>query len=509
MQGLPGPALAAKVLACFRDSISDSAMRLVRSMVLAKAAFSSPRGSGGGDASSSISGSPSARSSCSGLGDCTTEELCKLLSAEMVQPCLTKLLEILFELLCSYSRMLQWHRAGIEQQQAAAAAAAAALKSHCEATSSSGGASSETTSQPGITGSAVPAAPSQAELDQVQAATSSMLEAVAGGLASSRMDIIEVAAARVCELLAVAKKCKGEDFMKVRGTLVYCSSSNAPATVCTVCSDVVAKNSRFPDPQATLSCTAAHQVLEGCLHFVSIAEAFTGCSLPLRATVLSSLAACVDSYQKANMEALRMSLALEDWQPLNARSSAGGISNPSSSSSSSSIDTNGLRQQLSNSPYLLPAHGQSGCVADFDVWMQAGNPFTAKARTRAVGGEPHHALCRCVDGFGETTSNDGTLPHNSLLVLQVQLATVQPTFCDVCMSVLQGEPPACQLVLFLLSALCYMAKAARCGMLCVQGALWCKLHVASLYSLLTKPQAHPQQQLAEWQPRAACWCCAA
>ncbi|WIA16239.1 hypothetical protein OEZ85_012950 [Tetradesmus obliquus] len=158
------------------------------------------------------------------------------------------------------------------------------------------------------------------------------------------MDIIEVAAARVCELLAVAKKCKGEDFMKV---------------------------------------------LEGCLHFVSIAEAFTGCSLPLRATVLSSLAACVDSYQKANMEALRMSLALEDWQPLNARSSAGGISNPSSSSSSSSsssIDTNGLRQQLSNSPYLLPAQGQSGCVADFDVWMQAGNLFTAKARTRAVGG---------------------------------------------------------------------------------------------------------------------------
>jgi hypothetical protein len=133
----------------------------------------------------------------------------------MVQPCLTKLLEVVFELLCSYRRMAQWHKAGIEQQQAAAAAAAAALKSHCEASNSSSG-GSDCLSEPSAAGSAAPAAPSQAELDQVQAATSSMLEAVAGGLASSRMDIIEVAGARVCELLAVAKKCKGEDFIKVR-----------------------------------------------------------------------------------------------------------------------------------------------------------------------------------------------------------------------------------------------------------------------------------------------------
>jgi hypothetical protein len=124
------------------------------------------------------------------------------------------------------------------------------------------------------------------------------------------------------------------------------------------------------------------QVLEGCLQFVSVAEAFTGCSLPLRATVLSSLAACVDGYQKSNMEALRMSLALEDWQPLSTISNA-----DSSSNFSSSIDISSLKQQLSSSPYLLPGHGQSGCVADFDAWVQAGNPFTTKARTRAVGGK--------------------------------------------------------------------------------------------------------------------------
>jgi hypothetical protein len=218
LQGLPGPALAAKVLACFRDSISDAAMRLVRSMVLAKAAFSSPRESSAGGASSSVGGSPSARSSCSGLGDCTTEELCKLLSGEMVQPCLTKLLEVVFELLCSYRRMAQWHMAGIEQQQAAAAAAAAALKSHCKARnrSSSGGGCGDHAGEPCDASNAAPPTPSQAELDEVQAATSSMLEAVAGGLASSRMDIIEVAGARVCELLSVAKKCKGDDFTKVR-----------------------------------------------------------------------------------------------------------------------------------------------------------------------------------------------------------------------------------------------------------------------------------------------------
>jgi hypothetical protein len=83
-----------------------------------------------------------------------------------------------------------------------------------------------------------------------------------------------------------------------------------------------------------------------------------------------------------------MSLALEDWQPLNAPGSSAGAS----SSSSSNIDIGSLKQQLSSSPYLLPAHGQSGCVADFDLWVQAGNPFTVKARTRAVGGEPKPPL---------------------------------------------------------------------------------------------------------------------
>jgi hypothetical protein len=133
------------------------------------------------------------------------------------------------------------------------------------------------------------------------------------------------------------------------------------------------------------------QVLEGCLQFVSIAEAFTGCSLPLRTTVLFSLAACVDSCQNANMEALRMSLALEDWQPLNAPGGSVGA-NSSNAHSSSNIDVGSLKQQLSSSPYLLPAHGQAGCVADFDAWVQAGNPFTVQAHTRAVGGEPSPPL---------------------------------------------------------------------------------------------------------------------
>jgi hypothetical protein len=83
---------------------------------------------------------------------------------------------------------------------------------------------------------------------------------------------------------------------------------------------------------------------------------------------------------------------LEDWQPLNAPSSTASSSNPSNTCSSSNIDISSLKQHLSSSPYLLPAHGQSGCVADFDAWVQAGNPFTIKARTRAVGGELQPAL---------------------------------------------------------------------------------------------------------------------
>lgn len=110
-----------------------------------------------------------------------------------------------------------------------------------------------------------------------------------------------------------------------------------------------------------------------CLHFLSIAEAFAGRSLPMRSTVLAALGAAVDSYQKSNMDALRMSLALEDWQPV-------------SPSNDSSVTC--MKQQLTNSPYLLPAYGQSGNVTDFAAWLEAGNPFTQKAaRSRAVGGE--------------------------------------------------------------------------------------------------------------------------
>lgn len=208
LQGLPGPALCGKVLACFKDSINDAAMRLMRSMVLGKAAFS-----GDGSSSPSSSGS-SARSSYSGLGDCTTEELCKLLEGKMVQSCLNKLLEILYELLCSYHYMEQWHKAGLDQQHKAAAVASIKRSS---ADSSSGD------KDAGSDSSAEPATPSQAQLEQVQAATQSLLEAVAAGLADSRAAILDVAGARVKELLSAASKCKNDDYIKVSSSKQQCN----------------------------------------------------------------------------------------------------------------------------------------------------------------------------------------------------------------------------------------------------------------------------------------------
>ncbi|KAF8057730.1 CPK24 [Scenedesmus sp. PABB004] len=294
LAGQPGPALAGKVLSSFKDAINDAAARLVRARVLARAAAAPAGGAG-----------------AAGLGDATSDELCRRLAPGDVQPCLAGLLDAAVQLLTSFHAMAAWHAAGLAQ---ARAAAAAAISSAADA---AGGA----------------AAPSAAQLEQAHDATRVLLEAVAAGLEDSRAALLDVAGARVRELLAVAGGCPGDAFA---------------------------------------------QVVEGALAFVAAGEAFAGGSTPLRGAVLGQLGSCVEPFARSTMDALKLSLALEDWQPLSGGGGGCAVL---------AAGTACLRQALTASPFALPARGAH---ASFDEWLAAGGHLTcgpgAAAGARAPGG---------------------------------------------------------------------------------------------------------------------------
>lgn len=206
LQGVPPEALSEKVLSCFSELLRDISTRLVRSMVLAKA-FAQQSDSG-----------DSPRSSAGGfqLEECSFADLCRRVTPDILQPCLLKLLEALFDLLASYHSMLTWHEAGLaEHTQAAAATAAAAAHAaaaRSPAQSSGGGPAAE---QQGEHEALSDAVPSQEQLDQVQAATKGILAGVQAALQAGRMATAENAAVLVKELLAGAGGCSGSDFPQV------------------------------------------------------------------------------------------------------------------------------------------------------------------------------------------------------------------------------------------------------------------------------------------------------
>jgi hypothetical protein len=163
------------------------------------------------------------------LESCTYAELCHKVTPDMLQPCLVKLLEVLYDLLVSYNSMLAWHDAGLaEHTQAAAAAAAAAASA---AARSPGHSQDETAAAAAAGGqdAAGPdaAAPSQEQLDHVQAATKGILLGVQSALQGKRMATAEAAAVLVKELLVGARGCVGADFPQVCGCDTVAASSTA------------------------------------------------------------------------------------------------------------------------------------------------------------------------------------------------------------------------------------------------------------------------------------------
>lgn len=207
LQGVPPEALAEKVLACFSELLKDVSTRLVRSTVLVKA-FSQQSESGDNPGSSSAGGLQ--------LDECSFAELCRKVTPDLLHPCLHKLQEALSDLLASYHSMLAWHEAGLaEHTQAAAAAAAAAAHAAARSSGHSEGGGSPAAAAADQETADADAAPSQQQLDQVQAATKGILMGVQAALQAHRGVTAEAAAVLVKELLAGAGGCTGSDFPQV------------------------------------------------------------------------------------------------------------------------------------------------------------------------------------------------------------------------------------------------------------------------------------------------------
>jgi hypothetical protein len=125
-------------------------------------------------------------------------------------------------------------------------------------------------------------------------------------------------------------------------------------------------------------CCTVLQVVEGCLHFASLAEAFTSSHIPTREAYMHILAAFVRGSHKSNMQSLKQALAGETW-------GAAAGSTTRSSSITSTLGAACVSQSLSSTVFAIPALGDAGFVSDFADWVKSGNPFRKQAR--AVGGE--------------------------------------------------------------------------------------------------------------------------
>lgn len=125
-------------------------------------------------------------------------------------------------------------------------------------------------------------------------------------------------------------------------------------------------------------CCAVLQVVEGCLRFASLAEAFTGSHIPTREAYMHILSAFVRGNHKSNMQSLKQALAGRTW-------GAAAGSTTRSSSISNSLGAACISQSLSSTVFAIPALGEAGFVSAFADWVKSGNPF--RKHGRAVGGE--------------------------------------------------------------------------------------------------------------------------
>eukprot|EP00198_Chlamydomonas_reinhardtii_P001173 XP_001690508.1 predicted protein [Chlamydomonas reinhardtii] len=156
------------------------------------------------------------------------------------------------------------------------------------------------------------------EARRAQAATASFLTSVNDMLKASRVEVLEVAARRVRDLLGLDNLFKGEDFL---------------------------------------------QAVDWCGKFGGCCEAFLSGPTELRPAVMASCARFLPAYHRSNLESLTTCLNNEAWQDIGAVTGAAGAV------------TLELEEAIRDSPYYVPAWGEPGAVQSFDKWMVEGNPF--------------------------------------------------------------------------------------------------------------------------------------
>lgn len=132
----------------------------------------------------------------------------------------------------------------------------------------------------------------------------------------------------------------------------------------------------LPAQADTNACYLSVQVVEGCLRFASLADAFTGSQLPTREAFMHILGAFVRGSHKSNLQSLKQALAVETW---GTRAAAGAAAHSWSVNSSLSVAC--VSQSLSSTAYAIPALGQAGFVGDFSELLKSGNPFRKQGRT--------------------------------------------------------------------------------------------------------------------------------
>lgn len=164
VQGVSGNDLAGKVLSCFKDSIHDVCVRVVRSLLLTKPRLLETL------MNSSL--------------ETSYGELCRNLPVDLLRPCLLQLLDVLFDVLASYHIMTRWHLLAVQSK-----------------------------------GSHEPDSPTELlvedEMTQVERITRNFLLSVHDMLLNSREEVWEAAARHIKELFDISGLFKGEDFLQL------------------------------------------------------------------------------------------------------------------------------------------------------------------------------------------------------------------------------------------------------------------------------------------------------
>ncbi|PNW77589.1 hypothetical protein CHLRE_10g443350v5 [Chlamydomonas reinhardtii] len=302
LQGIDGKALADKVLQCFTDAIHDVTTRVVRSLLLTKPKLADKLAAGG------------AAAMALGYG-----ELLRALPTDLLRPCLMRILEVVFDILASYHVMAHWHVMAVAKQGQMEAAAQGMNE----------------------------------EARRAQAATASFLTSVNDMLKASRVEVLEVAARRVRDLLGLDNLFKGEDFL---------------------------------------------QAVDWCGKFGGCCEAFLSGPTELRPAVMASCARFLPAYHRSNLESLTTCLNNEAWQDIGAVTGAAGAV------------TLELEEAIRDSPYYVPAWGEPGAVQSFDKWMVEGNPFK---RGLGQGNAPEGKQKSLVDLLQKTTAEGKELSRNN------------------------------------------------------------------------------------------------